>query len=80
MYRKAINIIRKLVHQFGSIYKRLYADSGQQNVKSLLFSLMGVTFKFLVVPFLAWLVGNYNPPTADRQGRKWARTLNSGRR
>jgi hypothetical protein len=28
---------------------------------SLLVSLLGLTFKFLVVPFLAWRVGNYNP-------------------
>jgi len=26
MYRKAINIYRKFVHQVGSIYKRLYKD------------------------------------------------------
>jgi len=27
MKRKAINILRKFVHQFGSIYKRLYKDA-----------------------------------------------------
>ena len=27
LYREAINILRKFVHQFGSIYKRLYKDA-----------------------------------------------------
>jgi len=27
MYRKAINILRKFVHQVGSIWKRLYKDA-----------------------------------------------------
>jgi hypothetical protein len=41
-----------------------------------LFSLTRVTFKFLVVPFLAWRVGNYNPPTAEGDGHRhgqWTR-------
>jgi hypothetical protein len=33
MYRKAINLLRKFVHQVGSICKRLYKDAGQQNIK-----------------------------------------------
>jgi hypothetical protein len=34
----------------------------------LLVSFLEVTFKFLVVPFLAWRVGNYNPLLqTDRQ-------------
>jgi hypothetical protein len=33
MYRKAINILRKLVHQFGSVYKDYTRMHGQQNIK-----------------------------------------------
>jgi Fe2+ or Zn2+ uptake regulation protein len=33
VYRKAINTLRKFVHQVDSIYKILYNDAGQQNIK-----------------------------------------------
>ena len=32
MYRKAINVLRKSVHQIGSVYNKLYMDAGQQNI------------------------------------------------
>ena len=32
--RKAINILRRCVNQVGSIYKRLYRDAGQQDIKT----------------------------------------------
>ena len=39
MYRKAINILRKSVHQVGSIYKDYTRMYGQQNIKFHRFTL-----------------------------------------
>jgi len=44
MYRKAINLSRKSVHQIGSIYKRLYKASGSTKHKTVLQSSITVDY------------------------------------
>jgi len=49
MWRKAINILRKFVHQVDSIFKRLYKDEGSTKHKSLQYNYIIYNFYHLML-------------------------------